>query len=148
VSAGNAIPTESAGHSPLITRGELFVFRTEVLLLKQNLMVPADCELHIGVMRIGVRYAGYAIPGDGALTQQGNTVMKNLALAASVMVLVAISGQAFAKTAAQNARDWSETTGPSAPQAAYAYDAFDSTIAAQPDEPDAYRYHGGPKYND
>jgi hypothetical protein len=31
--------------------------------------------------------------------------MKNLALAASVMMLVAISGQAFAKTAAQNARD-------------------------------------------
>ena len=74
--------------------------------------------------------------------------MKNLALAASVMVLVAISGQAFAKTAAQNARDWSESTGPSDRQAAYTYDSFDSTIAAQPDETDAYRYHGGPKYND
>jgi hypothetical protein len=84
----------------------------------------------------------------GHLTRQGNRVMKNLALAASVMVLVAISGQAFAKTATQNARDWSETTSPSDPQAAYAYDAFDSTLAAQPDEPDAYRYHGGPKYND
>jgi hypothetical protein len=72
--------------------------------------------------------------------------MKNLALAASVVVLVAISGQAFAKTAAQNARDWS--SGPSGRQTANAYDAFDSTIAAQPDESDAYRYHGGPKYND
>ena len=59
--------------------------------------------------------------------------MKNLALAASVMMLVAISGQAFAKTAAQNARDWSESTGPSDLQAANAYDAFDSTLAAQPE---------------
>ena len=74
--------------------------------------------------------------------------MKNLALAASVMVLVAISGQAFAKSAAQNARDWSESTGPSDRQAAYVYDAFDSTLATQPDEPNAYRYHGGPKSND
>ena len=52
-------------HPLLIARGELFVSRTEVLLLKQNLMVPADCELHIGVVRIGVRHAGCAIPGDG-----------------------------------------------------------------------------------
>jgi hypothetical protein len=94
-------------------------------------------------MRIGVRYARDALPGEGASDKT-----RNLAMAASVMVLVAISGQAFAKTATQNARDWSETTGPSDPQAAYAYDAFDSTLAAQPDEPDAYRYHGGPKYND
>jgi hypothetical protein len=100
-------------------------------------------------MRIGVRCARDAqFRAMGHLTRQGNRVMKNLAMAASVMVLVAISGQAFAKTATQNARDWSETTGPSDPHAAYAYDAFDSTIAAQPDEPDAYRYHGGPKYND
>jgi hypothetical protein len=55
--------------------------------------------------------------------------MKNLALAASVMMLVAISGQAFAKTAAQNARDWSETTGASDRQAASTFDAFDSTTA-------------------
>jgi hypothetical protein len=74
--------------------------------------------------------------------------MKNLALAAAVMMLVAISGQAFAKTAAQNARDWSEKTGPSDRQAASTFDAFDSTTATQTDEPDAYRYHGGPKYND
>jgi hypothetical protein len=145
VSAGNATPAKSAAPSTS-HRGELFVSRTELLLLKQNLMVPADCEPHIGVMRIGLRYAGCAAMGH--LTQQGNRVMKNLALAASVMMLVAISGQAFAKTAAQNARDWSETTGPSDPQAAYAYDAFDTTLATQPDEPNAYRYHGGPKYND
>ena len=71
--------------------------------------------------------------------------MKNLALAASVMILVAISGQAFARTAAPNARYWSEATGPSDRQAAY---ASDSMMATQTDEPDAYRYHGGPKYND
>jgi hypothetical protein len=74
--------------------------------------------------------------------------MKNLALAASIMMLIAISGQAFAKTAAQNARDWSESTGPSDRQAGNAYNAFDSTMAPQADEPNAYRYHGGPKYND
>ena len=74
--------------------------------------------------------------------------MKNLALAASVMMLVAISGQAFAETAAQHARDWSESTGPSDRQAGNAYNAFDSTMAPQADEPYAHRYHGGPKYND
>ena len=72
---------------------------------------------------------------------------KNLALAASVMMLVAISGQAIAETAAPNARHWSEATGPSDRQAS-AYNAFDSMMATQTDEPDAYRYHGGPKYND
>ena len=73
---------------------------------------------------------------------------KNLALAASVMMLVAISGQAIAETAAPNARYRSETTGPSDRQAAYAFNAFDSMMATQTDEPNAYRYHGGPKYND
>jgi hypothetical protein len=73
---------------------------------------------------------------------------KNLALAASVMMLVAISGQAFAQTAAPNARYWPEATGPSDRQAAYAFNAFDSMMATQTDEPNAYRYHGGPKYND
>jgi hypothetical protein len=71
---------------------------------------------------------------------------KILALAASVMMLVAISGQAFAETAAPNARY--KATGPSDRQAAYAFDAFDPATATQTDEPNAYRYHGGPKYND
>jgi hypothetical protein len=71
---------------------------------------------------------------------------KNLALAASVVMLVAISGQASAQTVA--ARYWSEATGPSDRQATYAFNAFDSMMATQPNEPDAYRYHGGPKYND
>jgi hypothetical protein len=122
--------------------------RTEVLLLKQNLMVPADCEAISVSCASAFDMLAMRFRAKGHLTRQGNRVMKNLAMAASVMVLVAISGQAFAKTAAQNARDWSETTGPSDPQAAYAYDAFDTTLATQPDEPNAYRYHGGPKYND
>ncbi len=73
---------------------------------------------------------------------------KNLALAASVMLLVAISGQAFAQTGAPNARYWPEATRPSDRQAAYAFNAFDSMTATQTDESNAYRYHGGPKYND
>jgi len=71
---------------------------------------------------------------------------KILALAASVMMLVAISGQAFAQTAAPNAHY--EATGPSDRQAVYAFNAFGSMMATQTDEPNAYRYHGGPKYND
>jgi hypothetical protein len=71
---------------------------------------------------------------------------KILALAASVMMLAAISGQAFAETAAPNARH--EATGPSDRQAAYAFGAFDPATATQTDEPNAHRYHGGPKYND
>jgi hypothetical protein len=76
---------------------------------------------------------------------------KNLALAASITMLVAISGPAFARTAATN-----ELYGPGPSdrqQAAYAfdafaYDAFDQAMTTQTAEPDAYRYHGGPKYND
>jgi hypothetical protein len=34
-------------------------------------------------------------------------------------------------------------------QVVHAYDAFDDpAMATQMVEPDAYRYHGGPKYND
>jgi hypothetical protein len=62
---------------------------------------------------------------------------KNLALAASMVVLMTISGQAFAETAA-----------PSDQQAVYAFNAFDSAAATETDATDAYRYHGGPKYND
>ena len=69
----------------------------------------------------------------------------NLALAASIVMLVGISGQALAATA-PNARYGSAAAGPSdRQQAAY---AFDSAMTTQIVEPDAYRYHGGPKYND
>ena len=73
---------------------------------------------------------------------------KNLALVASIMMLAAISGQAFADTAAPTARYWPEATGPSDRQVVYAFSAFDPAMATQTAEPNAYRYHGGPKSND
>ena len=69
---------------------------------------------------------------------------KNLALAASIMMLVAISGQAFA--AAPKARYWPIATGPSHRQMVVrAFNAFDPAMATQTVEPNAHRYHGGPK---
>jgi hypothetical protein len=62
---------------------------------------------------------------------------KKLALAASMVMLMTISGQAFAETAA-----------PSDRQAVYAVNAFDRAAATDTDATHAYRYHGGPKYND
>jgi hypothetical protein len=73
---------------------------------------------------------------------------KNLALVASIMTLIAISGQAFADTAQKNAQNWSEATSSSDRQVVDAFNAFDPAIAAQTAEPNAYRYHGGPKSND
>jgi hypothetical protein len=87
-------------------------------------------------------------PPSGILTQQGNTTMvKNLALTASIMMLVAISGQAFARTAGSNAPYWPEATDPSGRQVVHAFNAFDGP-AIQTLEPDEHRYHGGPKTND
>jgi hypothetical protein len=60
-----------------------------------------------------------------------------LALAASLMMLMTISGQAFAETAA-----------PSDRQAVYAATAFDHTVVTDRDAATAYHYHGGPKNND
>jgi hypothetical protein len=83
----------------------------------------------------------------GIMKQQGNrTMMKNLVLAASITMLVAISGQAFARTAATNERYWPEATGASDRQMLNAFD--DSAMATQADEPNAHRYYGGPKSND
>jgi hypothetical protein len=62
---------------------------------------------------------------------------KNLALAASMVMLMTISGQAFAETAT-----------PSDQQAVYTLNAFDRAAATDTDATNAYRYHGGPKYND
>ena len=73
---------------------------------------------------------------------------KNLALAASIAMLVAISGQAFAGTAAPNARHRAEATGLSDQQAVNTFNAFDPEMATQTVEPNAHPYHGGPKYND
>jgi hypothetical protein len=87
---------------------------------------------------------------SGILLQQGNgTMMKNLALTASIITMVAISGQAFARATGSNTRYLPEVANSSDQQVVHAYDAFDNpTMAMQIAEPDAYRYHGGPKYND
>ena len=60
---------------------------------------------------------------------------KNFVLAASMTMLVAISGQAFARTAAPNERYWPEATGPSDRQMVNAFSAFDPAMATQMDEP-------------
>ena len=73
---------------------------------------------------------------------------KNLALAASITMLIAISGQAFADTASPSARYWSNATDFSDRQVVNALNGFDPAMAAQTAEPNAYRYHGGPKSND
>ena len=73
---------------------------------------------------------------------------KNFALAGSIAMLMTISGQALAETAAPNASYEPETTSPSARQAAYAANAFDRTVTTETAQSDAYHYHGGPKSND
>ena len=73
---------------------------------------------------------------------------KNIALAASVIMLMATSGQAFASTTAVNRNDRPEAIVSLDRQAADVFNAFDPAMATQTAEPDAYRYHGGPKTND
>ena len=66
---------------------------------------------------------------------------KNFAFAASIGMLMIISGQALAETATSN-------TGPSARHAVYGVNAFDRTMATETGAHNAYQYHGGPKSND
>jgi hypothetical protein len=74
-------------------------------------------------------------------------MIKNFALTASIIAMVAISGQAFARATGSNTRYLPEVA-TSSDQVVSGY-AFDNpAMAAQTVEPDAYRYHGGPKYND
>ena len=75
-------------------------------------------------------------------------MMKSFALAASMTMLVAISGQALAGTAAPKAQYWRAATGRSDHQAVRAFNAIDPPMATQTVEPNAHAYHGGPKYND
>ena len=75
-------------------------------------------------------------------------MMKNLALAASIIAMAAVSGQAFARAAGSNTHYGPEAAISSDQPAVYAYDAFGYPTATQTAEPDEYRYHGGPKYND
>jgi hypothetical protein len=89
-------------------------------------------------MRVAMRQSGILTQGKIAMT-------KNIALAASISTLIAISGQAFADTAPKNAP---EATALSDQQVVNALNAFDPAFATQTTELNAYRYHGGPKSND
>jgi hypothetical protein len=75
-------------------------------------------------------------------------MIKNLVLAASMTMLITLSGQALAATATPNARHLPEATARSDREMVPSRNAFDSAMAPQTDEPNAHRYHGGPKYND
>jgi hypothetical protein len=76
-------------------------------------------------------------------------MMKNFALTASIITLVAISGQAFARATGSNTQYRPEVASSLDQQVVPADDAFDDPwMAMQMAEPNAYRYHGGPKYND
>jgi hypothetical protein len=70
---------------------------------------------------------------------------RNFTLAASIAMLMTISGQALAETTAPNA--W---YGPQAASTAarQAVNAFDRTSATETAQTEAYHYHGGPKSND
>ena len=79
----------------------------------------------------------------GAMKNLGKRAMiKMISLAASMLVLVAISVQASAGTAAAGARHGAHAS--ANPTAMHAYDA----VAPATAEPNAHRYHGGPKVND
>jgi hypothetical protein len=71
-------------------------------------------------------------------------MMKTITLAASMMVLFAILGQASAGTAATDAWHRAHAHASANPTAMRAYDA----VAPATAEPNAHRYHGGPKVND
>jgi hypothetical protein len=66
---------------------------------------------------------------------------KNLILAASITTLIAVSGIASARPAGSYTRNWTVTTGRSDQQVKGAF-------TTQTVEPNAHRYHGGPKSND
>jgi hypothetical protein len=74
--------------------------------------------------------------------------MKNLTLAASITMLVAISGVASVRAAESTARDWSATTGQTNQQMRSAFNASYPAMTTQTFETNAHRYHGGPKSND
>ena len=73
---------------------------------------------------------------------------KILPLAASMMLLAAISGQAFAQTTAPHAQHWHQAVVRSDQMPMNAFDAFAPAMATQSAGPSAHRYQGGPKSND
>jgi hypothetical protein len=73
---------------------------------------------------------------------------KNLALAASITMLVAISGLASSRAAGSHTRDWPATTGRPDQQLRHVFNASYPAMASQTVDNNKYRYHGGPKSND
>ena len=71
---------------------------------------------------------------------------KNIALAASITMLAAISGLTPAGAAGPHTRDWLAAPSRSDQQLGHAFDA--SYPATQAVETNSHRYHGGPKSND
>ena len=72
----------------------------------------------------------------------------NLALTASIAMLVAISGLSSARAAGSDSRDWPAATGRSDQQVRRAFNASYPAMAPQTVDNNKYRYHGGPKSND
>jgi hypothetical protein len=70
---------------------------------------------------------------------------KNVALAASITMLAAISGLAPASAAGPHTRDWPAVIRLSEQQLRH---AFNASYPATQTVTNAYRYHGGPKSND
>jgi hypothetical protein len=73
---------------------------------------------------------------------------KNLAFAASITMLVAISGLASASAAGSYTRDWPAATGRSDQQMRHAFNASYPAMATPTVDNNKSRYHGGPKSND
>jgi hypothetical protein len=73
---------------------------------------------------------------------------KNLTLAASIVMLFAISGLSSARAAGLDSRDWATASGRSDQQVRRAFNASYPAIATQTVDNNAHRYHGGPKSND
>jgi hypothetical protein len=71
---------------------------------------------------------------------------KNLAFAASLTALIAISGPAFAGTTKANAG--TAMTSPSGGQAARTFNASHAAMTTETAVVNTHPYHGGPKYND
>ncbi|WP_128970619.1 hypothetical protein [Bradyrhizobium tropiciagri] len=69
---------------------------------------------------------------------------KTLALAASMVMLVALSGQAFAGAAQLNARSFRKAPSVVDRKPADAFDGFEQRRTTE----SAYRYYGGPKWNE
>ena len=74
--------------------------------------------------------------------------MKNIALAASITMLVAASGVMSAHAAGPHTRDWPVATGHADQHVRSAFNASYPAMATQTVETNAHRYHGGPKSND